>query len=122
MFTGNAEEAMSFYVSLFADGKIVAVDRYGAEQAASAGKIKQASFTIAGQTFRCMDSPVEHDFSFTPSISIFVECSSDKQITELAEAFGRDGTAFMPLGAYIFARQFAWIQDRFGVCWQLSLT
>ena len=122
MFAGKAEEAMGFYVSQFTDGKILDVERFGIEQGESAGKVKKASFSIAGQTFRCMDSPVAHDFTFTPSISIFVECTSEQQIKDLAAAFSRDGAAFMPLSSYVFARQFAWVQDRFGVCWQLSLT
>ena len=122
MFSGKASEAMTFYTSLFADGKIIASELYGADQGASFGKVKQASFSIAGQTFCCMDSPVEHDFSFTPSISIFVDCTSEQQIKDLAAALGEDGAAFIPLGAYVLARQFAWVQDRFGVCWQLSLT
>ena len=60
MFEGKAEEAMTFYVSLFPDGKIVDIVRYGPGQAAAEGSVKLASFTVGGQTVMCIDSPPKH--------------------------------------------------------------
>jgi predicted 3-demethylubiquinone-9 3-methyltransferase (glyoxalase superfamily) len=122
MFQGNAEAAMKFYVSLFADGKIIDIVRYGPSEPGAEGSVKTASFAVAGQSVMCVDSPVKHDFTFTPAFSFFVECESEEQIRELAAAFLDGGTALMPLAAYGFSRQFAWINDRYGVAWQLNLS
>lgn len=121
MFRGRAEEAMTFYVSLFPDGKVVDIARYGAGQAGAEGSVMQAAFSIGGQTVMCIDSPVQHDFTFTPASSLFVDCDTEEEIRRLASALAEGGTALMPLGAYGFSRQFAWINDRFGVSWQLNL-
>ena len=122
MFQGNtAEEAMNFYVSLFPDGKIVEILRYGPGQAGAVGSIFKAAFSIGGQSVMCIDSPVKHDFSFTPSISFFVVCESDEEIRRLASRLSEGGTELMPLGDYGLSRQFAWVSDRFGVSWQLNL-
>jgi predicted 3-demethylubiquinone-9 3-methyltransferase (glyoxalase superfamily) len=121
MFEGKAEEAMNFYVGLFPDAKIVTVQRYRKEGPGKEGTIEQAVFEIAGQRFNCIDSPAKHAFTFTPSISLFVDCTSESQIEELSKKLSENGTALMPLGKYGFSRRFAWIQDRFGVSWQLSL-
>jgi len=77
MFEGAAEKAMNFYVSLFADGKIETVERWGPGEMGKEGTFKQARFTVAGQTIQCFDSPVKHAFTFTPSVS-FWWCSSLK--------------------------------------------
>ncbi len=121
MFEGKAEEAMTFYVSLFPDGKIVDIVRYGPGLAAAEGSVKLASFTVGGQTVMCIDSPPKHGFTFTPAFSLFVDCESEEDIRRLSSALGEGGAALMPLGAYGFSRQFAWLNDRYGVSWQLNL-
>src|SRR5690625_7457210 len=70
----NAEEAMTFYTSLFEDSTITNIIRYGANEAGDEGTVVQATFTLNGQAFMCIDSHVTHQFSFTPSISIYVTC------------------------------------------------
>ena len=122
MFEENAEAAMNFYVSLFADGKITEIFRYGPGEQGAKGSVKKASFVVAGQSVKCFDSPIHHAFTFTPAFSLFVECESEDQIHKLAAAFLDGGTALMPLGNYGFSREFAWITDRFGVSWQLNLS
>jgi predicted 3-demethylubiquinone-9 3-methyltransferase (glyoxalase superfamily) len=69
----------------------------------------------------CIDSPVQHAFTMTPAISLFVDCDSREQLDGLVESLGAGGQALMPPGAYGFSTWFAWIQDRFGVSWQLNL-
>lgn len=121
MFEGVAEEAMNHYVSLFADSEVKQVERYGPDGPGAEGTIKRATFTLAGREFACIDSPIEHGFTFTPSVSLFVDCESG---TELEAAFGRlsdGGGVLMPVGDYGFSTRFAWVTDRFGVSWQLNL-
>lgn len=121
MFQGRAEEAMNFYVSLFEDGRVLEIERYGADGPGKEGSVKLATFSIAGLKVMCIDSPVEHGFSFTPAISLFVTCSSEEQIDRLSATLSDDGNIFMPLGDYGFSKKFAWVSDRFGVAWQLNL-
>lgn len=121
MFEGHAEAAMNFYVSLFPDAEIVSIARFGPEGPGAEGSVYQASFAVAGQIIMCFDSPVKHGFTFTPSVSLFVECESETEIDRLAGALSEGGEFLMPLGDYGFSRRFAWVSDRFGVSWQLNL-
>jgi predicted 3-demethylubiquinone-9 3-methyltransferase (glyoxalase superfamily) len=121
MFEGAAEEAMMFYVSLFPQSEIREIERYGANGPGADGSIKRADFTVAGQDMICIDSPAHHAFGFTPSVSLFVDCDSE---AELETAFGQlaeRGMVLMPLGDYGFSKKFGWVNDRFGVSWQLNL-
>lgn len=121
MFEGRAEEAMTFYVSLFPSSEVLDVTRYGPGEAGAEGSVMRASFSVAGQTVMCIDSPAKHAFTFTPAFSLFVECESDEQLRRLFAALGEGGTALMPLDNYGFSRLFGWVNDRFGVSWQLNL-
>ena len=121
MFQGNAEAALRCYVELFPDGKILELTHYGAGQQGKEGSVARAVFSIGGLCIRCLDSPVPHAFSFTPASSLFVACDSEAFLERLWSALEEGATVLMPLGAYAFARRFGWLNDRFGVSWQLSL-
>jgi predicted 3-demethylubiquinone-9 3-methyltransferase (glyoxalase superfamily) len=121
MFEGKAEKAMSFYVSLFPSSAIADVVRYGSGEAGPEVSIKKATFTVAGQTVLCTDSFVKHAFTFTPAFSFFVSCGSEDEIQRLTGALSQRGATLMPLGNYGFSRMFAWVNDRYGVSWQLNL-
>jgi predicted 3-demethylubiquinone-9 3-methyltransferase (glyoxalase superfamily) len=69
MFQGNAEEAMRFYVSLFPDGEVIAIKRYGSGEAGAEGSVWTASFSIGKLVVKCIDSSIKHDFNFTPSFA-----------------------------------------------------
>ena len=118
---GRAEAAMTFYVSLFPDSEILDIDRYGSTGPGPEGSVIRARFRIGGQEVYCSDSFVKHAFGFTPSSSLFVDCASDDEIARLAAALADGGAELMPLGDYGFSRRFAWVNDRFGVSWQLNL-
>lgn len=113
-FFGQAEEAMNFYTSLFEQSEIKQVKHN------SDGTVLQALFTVQGQTFMCSDSPPVHDWSFTPAVSLFIECESEEEIQRLFDSLTVDGKIHMPLDNYGFSRKFGWVDDKFGVSWQLN--
>lgn len=121
MFEGRCEEAMNFYVSLFPDAAVTNIRRYGPEGPGAEGSVIQAAFTIQGQTFMAIDSPVKHDFAFTPAMSLFVDCAHEAEIDALFAKLSEGAKVLMPLAAYPFSRKFGWLSDRFGVSWQLNL-
>lgn len=121
MFEGKAEEAMNFYVSLFPDAEITQISRYGADGPGREGTVVTAQFTVAGQTVMCIDSPASHAFTFTPAFSFFVTCASGVEQQRFADALAEGGEWLMPLDNYGFSQRFGWVQDRFGVSWQLNL-
>jgi predicted 3-demethylubiquinone-9 3-methyltransferase (glyoxalase superfamily) len=121
MFTGQAEEAMNFYLSLFQAAKILGIARYGPGEPGAEGSVKKAMFSIGGQTVMCTDSVVKHNFTFTPAFSLFVDCDSQDDISRLTGALAQGGAVLMALDHYGFSRQFAWVNDRYGVSWQLNL-
>jgi predicted 3-demethylubiquinone-9 3-methyltransferase (glyoxalase superfamily) len=121
MFEGTAEEAMNFYVSLFPCSKIQALDRYKAGGPGREGSIRQASFSIGSQDVLCTDIYVKHRFTFTPSFSFYVECQSEEELDRYYAALVDRGAMLMPPDNYGFSRKFAWVNDRFGVSWQLHL-
>ncbi|GGA22260.1 VOC family protein [Dyella nitratireducens] len=121
MFEGAAEEAMQFYVSLFDDSRIVSVERWGAHDVGKEGKIKKAQFTLCGRSFYCSDSPIEHGFTFTPSLSLFIDVDSEANLEWVFSLLAAGGKVLMPLDNYGFSKRFGWANDRFGVSWQLNL-
>lgn len=121
MFQGNAEEAISFYVSLFPGARVEDLVRYGANQPGKEGSVMKARFSLANQAVLCTDSVVKHEFTFTASFSFFVQCESEAEIDRLYAALSAAGATPMPLAGYGFSRKFAWVNDRFGISWQLNL-
>jgi predicted 3-demethylubiquinone-9 3-methyltransferase (glyoxalase superfamily) len=121
MFEGTAIEAMNLYGSLFSDSEILEVARYGPDGPGVEGTIMQAGFTLGSQEFICIDSYVAHDFTFTPSMSIFIDCESEAELNDVYEQLSTDGKVLMPIGDYGFSSLFGWVNDRFGVSWQLNL-
>jgi predicted 3-demethylubiquinone-9 3-methyltransferase (glyoxalase superfamily) len=119
MFEGRAEEALNYYTSLFTDSEIISITRF--ESDLPDGKIMNSVLRIYDQEYILMDSPIKHDFNFTPSISIFVKCETEDEIDKLFTGLSSNGNILMPLEEYPFSKKFAWISDRFGVSWQLSL-
>lgn len=117
---GDAEEAMRFYADVFA-GTIGDVQRFGAGEQGTEGKIKQARLTIAGRQLQFLDSPAVHGFDFTPSISLYVLCDTAEEIDAAFARLAEGGEVLMPLDNYGWSARFGWVKDRFGVSWQLDL-
>lgn len=121
MFDGVAETAMNYYTSVFKNSKIVKIEFYGAGEQGKEGTVKNAEFFIGDEHFLCFDSAVRHDFDFTPSLSIFVDCENDSEICETFKLLSYGGEVLMPLDNYGFSKKFGWVNDQFGVSWQLIL-
>ena len=121
MFDGKAEEAMNYYVSIFDHAEILSIHRYGADQPGAEGTVVHATFALGSQVFMCMDSNAKHDFTFNPSISLYVSCNTEEEVDQLFERLSHGGKVLMPLAAYPFSKKFAWVEDKYGVSWQLNL-
>ena len=115
---GKAEEAITFYVSLFTDASVDQIE-YAGE--ADERRVHVARFTIHGLRLMASDAPGEHPFGFTPAVSLFVDCDSAEEQQAVVAKLLEGGTALMPLDDYGFSQRFAWVQDRYGVSWQLNL-
>jgi len=119
---GKAEEALTLYTSLFENSEIQTVERWGADESEPEGSVKVAKFTLNGIEFMAMDSALNHEFTFTPSISFYIECATSGELEAAYKALSKGGKELMPLGNYGFSQQFCWLDDRYGVSWQLNLS
>jgi len=117
----NAEEAMNFYIELFDDSEIIEIKRYGKDEPAKEGTIMKATFELNGKQFICSDSYIKHAWTFTPAVSNFVECETDKELENLFEKLSKNGKVMMPLDNYGFSKKFGFVEDQFGISWQLNL-
>ena len=122
MFQGGvAQAAMDLYFTTFPDSRLMRVEHYSQGEPGAPGTIKAAMFTLCGREFMCSDSPVKHGFSFTPASSTFVEFDSVRELERVFGVLSENGEVLMPLDNYGFSQRFGWVNDRFGVSWQLNL-
>ena len=120
---GKAEEAIMLYTSLFKNSEVKSIEHFKTGDAqGKEGAVKHALFTIDGLEYMAIDSPLEHKFTFTPSISIYVKCENENEINTLFDKLSSGGQVFMPLNKYPFSNKFGWLVDKYGVSWQLNLT
>jgi predicted 3-demethylubiquinone-9 3-methyltransferase (glyoxalase superfamily) len=110
---GRAREAAEWYVSLVPGSCTERVIDNGDGRAT-------VYFTLAGRDFIAFDSPIAHEFDFTPSMSIFVRCDDEEQVRHLFDRIATDGAVQMPVGDYGFSSCFGWATDRYGVSWQVG--
>jgi predicted 3-demethylubiquinone-9 3-methyltransferase (glyoxalase superfamily) len=122
-FANNAEEAVNFYASIFRSSKIGNIARYDEAGAAASGRPKgsvmTAAFQLNGKDFVALNGGPH--FKFNESISLFVYCVSEENIDLLYEKLSAGGTALMPLGQYDWSPKYAWVKDKFGLSWQLTV-
>lgn len=111
--SGRAEEAITFYASIFHNARVGDVDRYGkGEEPDTEGTVKHAAFTLEGQDFAAMDSARAHNFAFNEAISLMVNCDTQEEIDYY---WGR-------LSAVPEAEQCGWLKDKYGLSWQIVPT
>lgn len=117
----NAENAMNFYVELFDNSKVVAIQRWGKDMPVEEGRIMHAKFELNGSLFMCSDSPPVHDWNFSPAVSNYIDCDNESEQEKLFSKLSKNGQVTMPLNNYGFSQKFGWVIDQFGVSWQLNL-
>ncbi|HWJ77952.1 MAG TPA: VOC family protein [Niallia sp.] len=115
-YDNEAKEAASFYVSLFDDSKILNVNVF---ENNPSGDSELVSFELAGQQFQAISAGPY--FKLNSSISLMVACESVEEVNVKWKALSEGGTELMPLGEYPFNKYYGWIQDRYGLSWQLML-
>ena len=109
-FDNQAEEAMNFYVSIFKNSKIVKVTCYGEAGPGPKGTVMSATLQLEGQTFYALNGgPL---FSFTPAISLFVNCETQQEVDELWEKLSAGGKK----------ETCGWLKDKYGLSWQIIPT
>lgn len=120
-FNDNAEEAVNLYTSVFSNSKVKTKTRYNEASAKSSGMPKDSVMTVAfelfGQPFVAINGgPV---FKFNPSVSFIVNCKTGNEVQELWDKLSVGGLVRMPLDKYPFSEKYGWIDDKYGVSWQL---
>ncbi|MGL6269134.1 MAG: VOC family protein [Chitinophagaceae bacterium] len=106
-FDGKAKEAALFYGSLFKDSKI------------NADTPMMVTFDLAGQTFMGLNGgPM---FKPNPSISFYVVCETEQEIDHCWNNLLVGGNVLMPLNKYPWSEKFGWLNDQYGISWQLTL-
>ncbi len=106
-FDGQAEEAMNFYISIFKDSKIINVSRYGEAGPGPKGTVMSATFQLEGQQFMALNGGPH--FTFTPAISLFVNCEKQEEVDELWKKLSAGGSE----------ERCGWLKDKFGLSWQI---
>ena len=118
-FDHQAEEVASFYTSIFRDGEILEIKHYGKDAREPEGTVLSVTMRLAGREFVAMNGGPY--FSLTPAISFYVDCETEEEQKALWDMLSEQGIVLMDLGPYEFSESFGWVQDRYGVSWQLNL-
>lgn len=129
-FDNQLEEAVNFYLAAFKSGKILQTARYNEAGAKAAGRpegsVMTMVFELLGHKFMGLNGGPH--FKFNPSTSFFVNFDPSKNehakedLDALWQKLSQDGTVLMPLDTYPFSKRYGWIQDKYGLSWQLILT
>ncbi|NWG27183.1 MAG: VOC family protein [Ignavibacteriaceae bacterium] len=122
-FDSEAEDAVNFYTSLFKNSKAGKTTRYDEAGAAAtgrkAGSVMTIDFQLDGLDFTAINAgPV---FKFNPSISFFVVSKDELEIDRLWKKFSDHGKILMELDKYDWSKKYGWVEDKFGLSWQLIL-
>lgn len=118
----NAQEVVSFYTELFPDSKVGKKTYYDEASSEVAGvpvgTLMTIQFWICGQEFVALNGG--DFFKFSPAVSLTVFCETEKDIDRLWEKLRAGGMERMPLQQYPFSQKYGWVEDKFGLSWQLN--
>lgn len=122
-FDNQAEEAVTFYTSLFRNSKVGHVSRYGKEgfevHRQKEGTILTVEFEIEGQSFNALNGgPL---YKFNPAVSFYVVCETEDEVNFIWKHLSERGTVMMPLDKYDWSEKYGWLNDRYGLSWQIAL-
>src|ERR1700686_3970156 len=106
-FDGKPEEAGNFYVSIFKNSKVGSIARYGDAGPGPKGTVMIATFQLEGQDFIALNGGPQ--YTFTPAISLVVDCKTQQEVDELWEKISAGGKT----------DRCGWLRDKFGVSWQI---
>jgi predicted 3-demethylubiquinone-9 3-methyltransferase (glyoxalase superfamily) len=109
-FDNQAEEAVRFYTSIFKNSKIGSISRYGEAGPGPKGTAMVVTFELEGQAFTALNGGPT--YSFTPAISLLVDCKSQEEVDELWEKLSAGGRK----------DRCGWLQDKYGLSWQIIPT
>lgn len=115
-FAQEARTAAEFYVDVFPAS---AINRLTLLRDTPSGDCDLVAFELAGQPFQAISAGPH--FTPNPSISFSVNCATVAEVDALWARLGDGGMALMPLDAYPFNPRFGWVQDRFGISWQVGV-
>jgi len=122
-FDSEAEEAAGFYTSIFGASSIDKVSHYGKEGANISGRpegsVMTVEFELEGEEFIALNGGPY--FKFSPAVSFFVSCRTEDEADRLFDKLSEGGTVLMELGEYPFSKKFGWLEDKYGVSWQINL-
>jgi len=120
-FDNQAEEAASFYCSIFPNSKIGTIAHYGEHSSKASGRPKDSVMTVLFELdgVGIMGLNGGPHFKINPSISLFVTLDDPEKVVALHKKLMDGGSELMPLDKYFFAEKYAWVQDKYGVSWQL---
>jgi predicted 3-demethylubiquinone-9 3-methyltransferase (glyoxalase superfamily) len=113
-YDNNAGEAARFYTSVFKNSKIKNMTML---HNTPSGTVEIFTVQLLGQEFTLISAgPL---FKFNPSVSFLVTCSTKEEVDELWRKLSEGGTALMELGEYPFSEKYGWMQDKYGLSWQV---
>jgi predicted 3-demethylubiquinone-9 3-methyltransferase (glyoxalase superfamily) len=112
-FDDNAEEAANFYTLLFDNSKITNLMHM------PDGKVLTVGLQLAGQSFAAINGGPH--FKINPSVSFYVACETEVEVTLLWDKLLEGGSAMMPLDKYPWSEKYGWLKDRFGMTWQITV-
>ncbi|HDD6203607.1 TPA: VOC family protein [Staphylococcus aureus] len=121
MFNNKAEEAVKLYTSLFEDSEIITMAKYGENGPVDHGTVQHSIFTLNGQVFMAIDANSGTELPMNPAISLFVTVKDTIEMERLFNGLKDEGAILMPKTNMPPYREFAWVQDKFGVSFQLAL-